>query len=93
MNDACAFLLQVSKVLIVTIAYVALGASITWPSPAVSSIEKDNSTLVGTEIVLTAAQKDMTGKLAVYDNGSVPSIFKSDMKISVMCFTPLVVCM
>ncbi|KAK8389253.1 hypothetical protein O3P69_020889 [Scylla paramamosain] len=54
---------QVSKVLIVTLAYVALGASITWPSPAVSSIEKDNSTLVGTEIVLTAAEKDMTGSL------------------------------
>ncbi|XP_045135931.1 facilitated trehalose transporter Tret1-like isoform X2 [Portunus trituberculatus] len=44
-------------------AYVALGASITWSSPAVSSIEKDNSTLVGTEIVLTAAEKDMTGSL------------------------------
>ena len=45
-----------------TMAYVAIGATLTWPSPAVSSLEKDNSTLVGTQIVLTKAEKDMTGE-------------------------------
>ena len=50
-------------VMVVSLAYLSLGASLTWPSPAVSSLEKDNSTLVGTEIVLSAAEKDMTGEL------------------------------
>lgn len=54
---------QVSLVLMVAVAYVALGATLTWPSPALSSLDKDNSTLVGTEIVLTEAEKDMTGSL------------------------------
>lgn len=56
------FLVQVSLVLMVTLSCVSLGATLTWPSPAVSSLDKDNSTLVGTEIVLTSAEKDMTGE-------------------------------
>lgn len=48
-------------VLMVTLSCVSLGATLTWPSPAISSLDKDNSTLLDTEVVLTAAEKDMTG--------------------------------
>ncbi|KAG0711150.1 Facilitated trehalose transporter Tret1 [Chionoecetes opilio] len=54
---------QMTLVLMLSMGYVALGATLTWPSPALSSLDKDNATLVGTEIVLNAAQKDMTGSL------------------------------
>ncbi|KAG0714462.1 Sugar transporter ERD6-like 4 [Chionoecetes opilio] len=54
---------QMWMALTVSLAYMVLGATLTWPSPAVSSLDKDNSTLVGTEIVFDAAQKDMTGSL------------------------------
>lgn len=54
---------QVRSIILLTMAYVSLGATLTWPSPAISSLSEDNSTLVGTEIVLTSAEKDMTGSL------------------------------
>lgn len=55
---------QVGLVCMVTLAYVSLGAIITWPSPALSSLAENNATLVGTEVVFNSTQKDMTGSLA-----------------------------
>ncbi|XP_050703890.1 facilitated trehalose transporter Tret1-2 homolog [Eriocheir sinensis] len=39
------------------------GSNTSWPSPALSDIAVNNSTWLGTDITLTAAQKDMTGSL------------------------------
>ncbi|KAK4286871.1 hypothetical protein Pmani_040040 [Petrolisthes manimaculis] len=54
---------QVGLISLVTLAYVALGTTLTWASPAISSLSEDNSTLVGTEISLSSADKDMAGSL------------------------------
>ncbi|XP_063855427.1 facilitated trehalose transporter Tret1-like [Scylla paramamosain] len=54
---------QVAMLQIITLGNVAAGSAISWPSPALSALEKDNSTLVGTVLVLTTAEKDLVGSL------------------------------
>lgn len=50
---------------IITIGNVGNGAILSWASPALSSLENDNSTLVGTELVLTEIEKDLVGEYGV----------------------------
>lgn len=52
---------QFGLVCLAASGHFALGATLPWPSPALSSMAENNSTLVGTEITLTPAQMDMTG--------------------------------
>ncbi|XP_037780838.1 translation initiation factor IF-2-like isoform X1 [Penaeus monodon] len=54
---------QVGLVSLVGLSYFSLGAMLPWPSPALSDMAENNATLVGTEIFLTSAEKDMTGSL------------------------------
>ncbi|KAK3853323.1 hypothetical protein Pcinc_040129 [Petrolisthes cinctipes] len=54
---------QVGLISLVSLSYVALGSTLTWSSPAISSLSEDNSTLVGTEISLSSSDKDMAGSL------------------------------
>nr|XP_027221317.1 uncharacterized protein LOC113813521 [Penaeus vannamei] len=54
---------QVGLVSLVGLSYFSLGAILPWPSPALSDMARNNATLVGTEISLTSAEKDMTGSL------------------------------
>ncbi|XP_042875211.1 facilitated trehalose transporter Tret1-like [Penaeus japonicus] len=54
---------QLGLVSLVGLSYFSLGAMLPWPSPALSDMAENNATLVGTEITLTSAEKDMTGSL------------------------------
>ncbi|XP_064118689.1 facilitated trehalose transporter Tret1-like [Macrobrachium nipponense] len=54
---------QVALVGLVSLGYFCLGTTLTWPSPALSDIDVNNVTLVGTEISFSSAEKDMTGSL------------------------------
>ncbi|XP_069947355.1 uncharacterized protein [Cherax quadricarinatus] len=52
---------QLGLVSVVTFSYFSLGAALPWPSPALSDLAQNNGTLVGTQITLNSAEKDMTG--------------------------------
>ncbi|KAK7068322.1 hypothetical protein SK128_016641 [Halocaridina rubra] len=54
---------QVGLVCLVSLGYVCLGSTLTWPSPALSDMLTNNGTLVGTEINFNSLEKDMTGSL------------------------------
>lgn len=54
---------QVGLVSLVSLGYLCLGTTLTWPSPALSDLENNNRTLVGTEIVFNSFGKDLTGSL------------------------------
>ncbi|XP_069189645.1 facilitated trehalose transporter Tret1-like [Procambarus clarkii] len=54
---------QTGLVIMASMGHFSVGATLTWPSPALSDLARDNTTLVGTEMVLTTSQMDMTGSL------------------------------
>ncbi|XP_045593310.1 facilitated trehalose transporter Tret1-like [Procambarus clarkii] len=54
---------QLGLVSLASFSYFSLGAALPWPSPALSDLAENNSTLFGTEISLNSAEKDMTGSL------------------------------
>ncbi|KAK7051429.1 hypothetical protein SK128_010949, partial [Halocaridina rubra] len=54
---------QCGLVCMASMGHISIGATLPWPSPALSDIAVNNATLVGTEITLTSLQKDMTGSL------------------------------
>ncbi|KAG0721854.1 hypothetical protein GWK47_045587 [Chionoecetes opilio] len=58
-NDPKGFF-QVVFVIISSMSHFSMGSTLTWPSPALSDLALNNITLVGTELVLTPAQIDMT---------------------------------
>ncbi|KAK8388444.1 hypothetical protein O3P69_020434 [Scylla paramamosain] len=54
---------QLGFAIIASLGQFSLGSSLNWPSPALSDLALNNLTWVGTELVLTPAQMEMTGSL------------------------------
>ncbi|XP_053653902.1 facilitated trehalose transporter Tret1-like isoform X2 [Cherax quadricarinatus] len=54
---------QIGLVIMGSMGHFSLGATLTWPSPALSDMATNNATLVGTQMVLSTAEMDMTGSL------------------------------
>nr|XP_027236985.1 sugar transporter ERD6-like [Penaeus vannamei] len=73
---------QFGLVCLAASGHFALGATLPWPSPALSSMAENNSTLVGTEITLTPAQMDMTGSLVSL--GSLVGAWVAGWMVSVL---------
>ncbi|XP_042884240.1 facilitated trehalose transporter Tret1-like [Penaeus japonicus] len=73
---------QFGLVCLATSGHFALGATLPWPSPALSSMAENNATLVGTEIVLTSAEMDMTGSLVSL--GSLVGAWVAGWMVSVL---------
>ncbi|XP_042884241.1 solute carrier family 2, facilitated glucose transporter member 8-like [Penaeus japonicus] len=73
---------QFGLVCLATSGHFSLGATLPWPSPALSSMAENNATLVGTEIVLTSAEMDMTGSLVSL--GSLVGAWVAGWMVSVL---------
>ncbi|XP_042886551.1 facilitated trehalose transporter Tret1-like isoform X2 [Penaeus japonicus] len=58
--------MQVGLASLAGLGNFTMGASQPWPSPGLADMEVNNKTLVGTEISLSLAQKDMTGSLMYF---------------------------
>ncbi|XP_063858916.1 solute carrier family 2, facilitated glucose transporter member 6-like isoform X2 [Scylla paramamosain] len=54
---------QLGFTIIASLGHFSLGSALSWPSPALSNLARSNVTWVGTELVLTPMQMDMTGSL------------------------------
>ncbi|XP_045136100.1 facilitated trehalose transporter Tret1-like [Portunus trituberculatus] len=54
---------QLGFTIIASLGHFSTGSVLTWPSPALSDLARNNVTWVGTELVLTSMQVDMTGSL------------------------------
>ncbi|ROT66545.1 putative facilitated trehalose transporter Tret1-2-like [Penaeus vannamei] len=59
-------LLQAGLASLAGLGNFTMGASQPWPSPGLADMDVNNRTLVGTEISLSLAQKDMTGSLMYF---------------------------
>lgn len=59
---------QLGFTIIASLGHFSMGSLLSWPSPALSDLERYNVTWVGTELVLTPVQMDMTGSLVSVGN-------------------------
>ncbi|KAG0727072.1 hypothetical protein GWK47_035398 [Chionoecetes opilio] len=65
-EDVFSSVVEVVFVIISSMSHFSMGSTLTWPSAALSDLALNNITLVGTELVLTPAQIDMTGNHTVF---------------------------
>ncbi|XP_037778186.1 LOW QUALITY PROTEIN: facilitated trehalose transporter Tret1-like [Penaeus monodon] len=73
---------QICIVILASLGHLAIGSNITFPSVAVSDLERYNTTITGAQVTLTDTEKDMMGSLVSL--GSLPGAWLAGILMAVI---------
>ncbi|XP_069972714.1 uncharacterized protein [Penaeus vannamei] len=73
---------QTCLVALASLGHLAIGSNITFPSVAVSDLERCNTTITGGQLALTDTEKDMMGSLVSL--GSLPGAWLAGILMAVI---------
>ncbi|XP_042886117.1 facilitated trehalose transporter Tret1-like [Penaeus japonicus] len=72
----------VCLVVLASLGHLAIGSNVTFPSVAVSDLDNNNTTITGSQLVLTDTEKDMMGSLVSL--GSLPGAWLAGVLMAVI---------